>query len=207
MNAVTPPTSVGAAFDHLLRWLAPAPVEAEAAFISLRLRLIRFFESQACPLAEDCADDTLQRVAHKIAAGVEVQVSDPYLYARGFARLILQEQWRKHARHAPLEELPLTSAPTIHPDETAQREAERQTRERRLHCLERCLAAQPDESRQLFLAYHREQPGTKIDGRAELAARLGIDVTALRNRITRLRRKLEECVRECVRRDEGVQEG
>lgn len=199
MSSFTPPPAFeGTAFDKLLHWLAPDPVAAEQAFTFLRLRLIRFFESQACPLAEDCADDTMLRVAHKIADGVHVQVSDPYLYARGFARLVLQEQWRKHARHAPLEELSVQSTPRLHPDETAQRDAERQAQERRLQCLERCLASQPAESRQLFLAYHRDQTGTKIDGRAELAARLGIDVTALRNRITRLRRKLEECVRGCA---------
>lgn len=188
-------------FAALLAWLQPVDAPAAAAervFQSVRLRLIRFFEMQACPLPEDCADETIQRVAQKIGAGLVVEADDPYIYFRGVARLILQEQWRKHARWVPLEEMSEQAMLVITPDANAQNAAARHEQERRLRCLEKCLAAQPTEARKLFLAYHREQQRTKIDQRAVLAEQLGIDITALRNRITRMRRKLEECVRACA---------
>ncbi len=186
------------AFDRLFTWLATDRDEAAHRYAIIRLRLIRLFESQACPFAEDCADETIQRVAAKLGEGVEIQAGDPYIYFRGVARNVLHEQWRKHERAAPLDELPPQSLPSLHPADGERRNEERELRERRLQCLERCLAAQPPESRRLFLDYHREQSKPHIDHRATMAAELGIDVTALRNRITRLRKKLETCVRNCA---------
>lgn len=191
-------------FAGLLKALAPphAPAhEAERVFQNLRLRLIRFFESQACPLAEDCADETIQRVAHKFGAGLKIEAEDPYIYFRGVARFVLQEQWRRQTRWTPLEEVPPPALPTFDPVAATLLAASRQEREQQLRCLEQCLAAQPAEARELFLAYHqggRAEVGGNIDHRAALAAQLGIDITALRNRVTRLRRKLEECVRHCA---------
>lgn len=186
------------AFDRLFTWLAPDRDEAARRYAAIRLRLIRLFESQACPFAEDCADETIHRVAVKLGEGVEVLAGDPYIYFRGVARNVLLEQWRKHERVSPLEDFPLQQLPAVHPAENERRAEDRRQREGRLQCLERCLAEQPPESRRLFLDYHREREGSKIDHRATLAAGLGIDVTALRNRVTRLRKKLETCVSNCV---------
>lgn len=189
------------AFERLFTWLSPDRDEAARQYAAIRLRLIRFFESQGCPFAEDCADETIHRVAGKFGEGVEIQTGEPYLYFRGVARNVLFEQWRKRERSAPLDELPPQNIPAIHPAEGERQEEDRNQRERRLQCLERCLAQQPPENRRLFLDYHREGTGTKIDHRAAMAVELGIDATALRNRITRLRKKLETCVRNCLNGD------
>jgi len=188
-------------FDRLFDWLAADRDEAARRYQALRARLIRFFESQACPLAEDCADETIHRAAAKLSEGVMIEADDPYIYLRGVARNVLREQWRKHARSASLDDLPPGATPAITPAGIERRDEETNERERKLQCLEKCLGALPDEARKIFLDYHREQAATKIDQRAEMAARLGIDITALRNRVTRQRKKLEQCVLNCLNGD------
>jgi RNA polymerase sigma factor (sigma-70 family) len=185
-------------FDRFLDWLAADREQAAEIYQVLRRRLIRFFESQACPLAEDCADDTLHRVAQKLSEGVTIETNDPYTYSRGVARNVLHEQWRRQRRSASLDELSPQTSPAIDPADAERRREELDNHERRLRCLEKCLGELPDEARRLFLDYHRQQQTTKIDQRARLAERLGIDITALRNRVTRLRKRLEQCLLDCI---------
>jgi hypothetical protein len=54
------------------------------------------------------------------------------------------------------------------------------------------------KSRELVSVYHREEKKAKIDGRKELADRLGIGVNALRIRAHRIRAGLQECVVLCL---------
>ena len=191
------------AFDRLLRWLDPDRDQAGATYEQLRIKLVRFFEHYGCWYAEDCTDETLQRVAQKIAAGVEVSASDPYVYCRGVARNVMLERWRQQEKApAAIDELPPQHHPAVHPDEVELRRQERLRRERLLECLDRCLRALPPDHRQLFLDYHQDEQRAKIDHRALLAEQLGIDITALRNRLARLRKKIEACAAECARQRE-----
>ena len=52
-------------------------------------------------------------------------------------------------------------------------------------CLERCLERLPVESQELVLLDHQDQQRARIDGRRELARRLGIGLNALRIRVFR----------------------
>jgi DNA-directed RNA polymerase specialized sigma24 family protein len=61
-----------------------------------------------------------------------------------------------------------------------------------------------DESRELIVAYYREQQRAKIKLRKELAERLGIPLNALRIRAHRIRAKLEECVVNCLQQSQGA---
>lgn len=186
-------------FENLLRWMHADREKAAMVYEGLRVKLERFFESYGCPFAEECTDETLERVAQKISAGVEVFADDPYIYARGVARNVLLEQWRKQEKVVVgVEELSSKNHPAVFPLAVQLREQERSTKEKMLDCLERCLQELSPESRQLFLDYHQDKRRTKTDHRASLAKELGIDITALRNRLTRLRKKMEDCVRRCA---------
>jgi RNA polymerase sigma factor (sigma-70 family) len=187
----------GATFEALLRWLHPNRDQAGEIYERMRAQLIRFFSIQNCPFPEECADDTLQRAAVKISQGVEVRAADPYTYLRGIARNVLHEAWKRQQR-APtaLDDLPSAAQPAAMPNDAAASDETR--REQMLTCLQRCLQELPEESRQLFISYHQSETGARIDARNELAARLGIDITALRNRVTRIRIKLESCLRNCL---------
>jgi len=188
------------AFDKLLGWLHPDREEAGVVYEQLRVKLLRLFEHHGCWSAEDCADETLRRVAQKLAEGVEILAGEPYVYCRGVARNVMLEEWRQQERVADaLDELPPQRHPAFHPDEAERQEQERWRREHLLECLDRCLEALPPDHRQLFLEYHQDERRAKIDHRTALAEQLGIEITALRNRLTRLRKKVEACASECAR--------
>ncbi len=187
------------AFESLLRWLHPDREQAGVKYEELRVKLTRFFERFGSRFAEEGADETLQRAACKLAEGVKVFSDNPYSYCRGIARNLMLEQWRDHEKSATsLDDLPPRNIPTIQPGEDASRQRERLERERLLECLEGCLQSLPDESRLLFLEYQHDAGRAKIDRRSSLAERLGIDITALRNRLTRLRKKIEACTLQCA---------
>jgi DNA-directed RNA polymerase specialized sigma24 family protein len=65
-------------------------------------------------------------------------------------------------------------------------------------CFERCLAALTDETRSLVLDYYVAERRAKIDNRRRLARSLGLSESALRNRVQRVRNRLERCVRTCT---------
>src|SRR5262245_29074518 len=54
-------------FERLLYWLGPDPHSAGRKYESIRARLIVMFRARRCVFAEDLADITFERVAHKLA--------------------------------------------------------------------------------------------------------------------------------------------
>ncbi len=69
---------------------------------------------------------------------------------------------------------------------------------------ETCLKKLSDDSRELIVAYYREQRRAKIKLRKELAERLGIPLNALRIRAHRIRTKLEDCVVNCLEHSQSA---
>lgn len=182
-------------YAAILDLFSSEETEANLAFEKLRAKLIRFFLIQGCLQAEDCADETIERVARKLAEGLIIQSADSYAYFRGVAAFVLKENRRQQERFESLD-----SPDFIHSESLQAEEKEEKfvLRERRLECLEKVLAELSEENRRLFLEYHRDTSG-KSDVRTALAKELNIDVTALRNRLTRLRKKIETLVSDCVR--------
>jgi DNA-directed RNA polymerase specialized sigma24 family protein len=172
-------------FDVLLRRLDEDPERAGLAFEQLRRTLLRFFGWNRVPIPEDAADDTITRVARRLAEGHVIQdVSD---FALGVARLVLRESWRAGKRFESLDDAGAerwAAPPEPEPEPDVSRH------------LERCLALLPDDARALVLAYYAGVPGQdKIRARNALAGTHGLTPNALRSRVQRLRDRLEECVR------------
>jgi DNA-directed RNA polymerase specialized sigma24 family protein len=71
--------------------------------------------------------------------------------------------------------------------------------ERRLECLDGCLAQLRPDQRELVVDYYRDAKRRKIERRRALAARLGISLNALAIRACRIRSTLETCVSACCR--------
>lgn len=184
------PDADRASFDRLLAALDPDRERAGALYEGLRARLIRFFAWRGAEGAEDLADRTIDRVSRKFSEGETIREADPSAYFYGVARNILRERWTERARERsrqPLVPFPPAPAPE-----------ERAVFERRLACLDRCLAALPARSRELVLAYYEGRRRVRIDARRALAEARGIPVNALRIRVCRLRLHLEACVRACL---------
>lgn len=169
-------------FDDLLAWLNPQREQAGRSYEDIRQRLIRIFMHRGCTVAEDLADETINRVARKVRDIRGYYVGNPALYFYGVARNVYID----HLKRKP--ELPPHVASVEEPDES----------EASYDCLDKCLAELTQQNRELVLEYYREQEGAKIKQHQEMAQRLGIALNALRIRMCRLRAGLKECVQECL---------
>jgi DNA-directed RNA polymerase specialized sigma24 family protein len=162
--------------------LAALGPEAGEHYEQLRRRLLIFFGAQRHAEAEQAADETLDRVARRLAEGMPVLSIESYVL--GIARNVVREGWKKRK---PVEvDWQRMAAPEPAAPQLA------------LDCLERCLERLAPASRRWVERFYTGEGGEKIRARAALAAELGIDTNALRVRMHRVRGKLEACVRACL---------
>jgi DNA-directed RNA polymerase specialized sigma24 family protein len=177
-----------AAWSELIAFLARGGRSGGAAYEDLRQRLQLFFEWKGCGGAPDLADETLNRVAAKLAAGEQIVTDEPWRYAFGVARFVYLEAVKRNARHTQVERGDSAEPRDGDRDAAAQREA-------RLAALEACLGALPPRTQQMLLRYHEDDGRQRIDHRKQLADELGIALNALRIRVHRVRLQIEDCVR------------
>jgi len=175
------------AFDRLLAAFGEDRDSAGEKYLEVRGNLIRFFEWRGCPFPEDHADETMNRVARKLAAGEEVRT--PSAYCMGVARLLLLEIGKERAREQQAMSEMANSQPFA--DDASESEAP-------IECLRQCLENLPADNRDLIIAYYQGEKGTKIENRKRLTDRFKVPVNTLRMRALRLREKLQACVEQCL---------
>lgn len=179
-----------AGFDRLLAALDDDREAAGRKYEVLRANLIRFFGWRGDGAPEEHADETLDRVARKFAAGAEgrEEIHDLTGYCIGVARLLLHEVYREQAkRQKALRELP-TQEVSAAADET----------EARLECLRRALEGLPPSDRELIVQYYQGERSAKIENRRRLAERRKVSAGTLRMQALRLRQGLEASVAKCL---------
>jgi len=170
-------------FDQLLLWLDGDRERAGQRYEELRLRLIRKFARRGCPVAEELADQTIDRVVGKVGQIADGYVGDPALYFYRVAQYVFLEYVRKQPNPLPL--------PPPEPGRSNEIE-------RRHNCLDRCLDGFDGNARTLILHYYSDERRAKIDRRAALARDLGISVNALRMRAHRIKLELQRCIDGCL---------
>jgi DNA-directed RNA polymerase specialized sigma24 family protein len=173
--------------DALLRMLDPDRNRAAEKYEIIRRKLIRLFEWRGCEFPEELTDVTFNRVAKRMSEGIPVETPLSYFY--GVAHLIYKEEWRRVAR-----EQKILNSGDWRPPSPPEEEPD----DRRLVCLKKCLEQLPADQRHLLLEYHKGEEGN-IRNRKRLADELGIPINALRIRVHRVRRKLEDCIESCLR--------
>jgi DNA-directed RNA polymerase specialized sigma24 family protein len=172
--------------EALLACLDPDRDRAAEKYEIIRRKLIRLFEWRGCEFPEELADVTLDRVGKRMSEGVNP--SDPLGYCYGVAHLVYKEEWRRAARKQKIfKSGDLSPSP---PDEELE--------DYRLTCLKKCLEQLPADQRRLLLEYHKGEEGN-IRNRKKLADELGIPINALRIRVHRIRRKIEDCIESFLR--------
>lgn len=177
------------AFDKLLVAFGGDRDSAAQKYLEIRTNLTRFFEWRGCSFPEDHADETINRIAKRVAEGEEILNYSGY--ALGVARLLLLEINKGRQR----EQLALAEIGTA-----SEVYEEADTDEGRLTCLRSCLQTLSTDNRDLILQYYQGEKGEKIQNRKKLMGRLGVPVNTLRMRALRLRERLQSCVEECVER-------
>lgn len=179
------------AFDKLLIALGGGDRESGSEkYLEIRSNLTRFFEWRACSFPEDHADETINRIAKKVAEGEEIL--NPSGYAMGVARLLLLEILKSRQREqSALTELGQANEAYVDSDDDDGD---------RLECLRNCLQTLSPDNRELILQYYQGEKSEKIKNRKKLMDRLGIPVNTLRMRTLRLRDRLQGCVEQCMAR-------
>jgi hypothetical protein len=183
--------------ERLLAALAPERDQAGVRYEAIRRRLTALFRWRGCAEAEDLADETIDRVAARLAEGAAIFAQDPYSFFHGVALRVLQEYWRRpRRREEALEARHDPSAPAAPEDDAV-----------RLGCLDECLGRLAAPERELVAAYHAADAGGRIRARRVLAERLGLTAGALRIKVFRLRAGLCACVEDCCKASAGETDG
>jgi len=175
------------ALEALLAALGPNRETAGVQYEEIRRKLVRLFEWRGCTSPDDLADETINRVARRMAEGVELRSADPYGYFCGVAHLVYKEVMRRQAR-----EIAALESGDWPPPSSGEPPADH-----RLAILTQCLQTLDTDQRRLVLEYHRDE--NHICTRKDLSRELGVPMNALRIRVHRLRRKLEDCIAEKLR--------
>jgi hypothetical protein len=167
------------ALERLLSRLDTDPTAAGEKYERLRRALLKFFSWHQIPEADSSVDETLDRIARRLDAGHHID--DVPVFAYGVARMVRLERQRKSAAMPTTsEEFLLTQAAPTQCEDIEVRDA----------CLQRCLAELSPKDRDLIVTYYVGTGRERIEGRARLAAALGLSDNALRHRAQRLRDRL-----------------
>lgn len=185
-------------FSLLLLTLDPIADKAAEKYEELRLRLAQYFRlSCHCPQAwaDALADKTMDRIALKLEQGTQVEKIGAYALAI--------------ARYIWLENKDLLREDSLG-DELLEVSGEFQVVEESDEsylCLEQCLdtAIKDKADRNIILKYYDTAEGEKNkDHRKKLAQSLNLQPDTLKVRAFRLRKILEQCIRECLKTDAAL---
>jgi DNA-directed RNA polymerase specialized sigma24 family protein len=183
-----------ASFRRLLTWLDGGVESGGESYLEIRRRLSAFFDRRNCHFPDDLADETLNRVARRLEEEGSIIAGPPARYCYVVAKFVFLEYVRDVRRQGGPEVA--VEARDLERRVSAPLE-DAGSAEKRLSCLDRCLASIPPEDRELILAYYGRGEGRNADRRRDLAARLGLTANALAIRACRIRDTLERCVRSC----------
>ncbi len=176
-------------FDRLLGWLHPDRGRAGEIYEEIRSLLVKGFRAHGCPVADDLADLTINRVAQEEPEFFAAYVGEPAPYFRRVGYYIYKEWLRRQRQTVPLPEDMEVRAPA------AAAEDERVEYE----CLEECIGQLRPDSRELVLQYYKGEKRVKIELRKELATRLDTQLPQLRLKAHRIRLALKECIMRCLK--------
>lgn len=168
-------------FDRLLSWLDNDRERAGLLYEKIRWRLVTILAARGCTLAEEMADEVIDRVARRVPDIQATYVGDKAIYFLG----VMNNVHHEYLRRPPSPQL-------IEPQQDVE------NREQIYFCLDRCLEQLAPYARQLIERYYAADRQAKIDLRKVIARELGIKTSTLRLRALRIREKLQTCVESCL---------
>jgi RNA polymerase sigma factor (sigma-70 family) len=184
-------------FRRLLDWLDCGTDSDGYSYVEMRRRLRDYFVRKNCRTADDLADETLTRVARRLEEEGITLAETPARYCYIVARFVFLEHLREDKSHRmvahPAGDIAL-QAPALSTADAAEAVG---IREKLFGCLEQCLQELDPLNRRIITRYYIGSERVKIDSRRELAESLGLSANALTIRASRIRKRLEACVRRC----------
>jgi DNA-directed RNA polymerase specialized sigma24 family protein len=180
-------------FDGLLLWLDPNRERAGEGYERIRSGLIKRFRQLGCgSVAEELANQTIDRVAGKLPEIIAKYIGDrePYFFSTAY------NVYREHLRKPVV--MSLTSIDFVRPNlRSAQEVFEKELLD---FCLRHCIEKLPPNSREMIRGYYGGEKQDKIRLRKQLAERFGIKAANLRLRAQRARTDLKKCILDCIQR-------
>src|SRR5258708_39328911 len=173
-------------FDRLLLWLDHDPERAGMIYEKIRWRLIAVLASRGCPMAEELADETIDRVARRVADIQATYVGDQAIYFLGVMNNVHHEYLKRPVMPRGLEIV-----------------AAADEKETTHLCLDQCLDKLSPHARQMIEQYYAANKRAKIDLRKRIAEQFGISLNTLRLRALRIREKLQACIEQCLGAEAG----
>lgn len=183
-------------FRQFLIWLDEGEESDGVRYLEMRRRLALYFDRKKCLSPDELADETLGRVAQKLQEKGEITNLSPAHYCYVVARFVFLEYLRRAEQNQlSMDEILGSASSRVTAAEPSRDDNAVEKQAKLLDYLERCLDRLCSEDRELILEYYRGDGSRKIEGRRELAARLGLSQNALTIRSCRIRNKVEACVR------------
>ncbi len=175
-------------FDKFLKTLDADRDAAARKYLLLRDRLERFFEWRSCENVEELTDIVFDRAVKKITQ-VE-KVLNVEAFCVSIAKFVFLENQRESFRTEEIDE----NYSKTHKSEADETD---ELKEKRLKCLDSCLAELPIDNRKLIFSYFDTDDKTMIPARKSLADQLRITLNSLRIKVCRLKAQLEKCTKKC----------
>lgn len=184
MFRVMPKSLTSESLKKLLAALSSDEVEAVRLYTKLRESLVRFFQIKGVADEDESADETLDRVAEKLEQGAKIE--DLRNFAFGVAKYVALEAIRREQTRArSADSFYLKDSAT---DEFGESDA--------VETLRECFKGLYERERRLILKYFEDLTADELyENRRKLAESENLSLNALRNRISRLRKRLEDCMR------------
>jgi DNA-directed RNA polymerase specialized sigma24 family protein len=173
-------------FDALLRWLDEDRDRAGLVYERIRWRLVTIFAARGCQVAEELADETIDRVARRVGDIARDYEGDKARYFFGVANNVHHEYLKRA--------VPTESPEKIEPG------MDKVDKERLHDCLDQCLDRLALAEREMLLRYYSQEKETKADQHILMAGELNITINTLRLRVLRMKQKLQPCVERCLKR-------
>lgn len=172
-------------FARFLESLSPDVDEAGRLYNRLvEKKLPGLFAMKGIADTAGAANETIRRAVEKIAGGADVP--DGERFCLGIARNVAWEWWRRERREEAVFRRFIEGLADDASEEV----------ERIEHILKPCFEHLKDEERKLLVAYCSVPDGMSgAEHHRRLAEELGKTVGALRIQISRVRDRLEECVK------------
>jgi hypothetical protein len=176
----------GVVFASLLTFLCPEdPDEANRRYMRLHQKLAGYFRLRGMLDPSNDADDALDRAGKNIVKGVSIPDIDRFCI--GIARNIVLERLRQRRR----EESAFLQFLNHSQDNSTEAMVDRIT-----NLMKPCFEKLDADDQDLLKSYCWVPAGVdRAEHRRQLAERLQLKIEALRIRVTRLRRGLENCVK------------
>jgi len=175
--------AVPASIPALLAALGETAEESGREYERLRSKLILFFSRRLIEFPEDLADESLDRLARRIAEGKEID--SVAAFALGIARHVALEQMGRKNRAQTMEDDFWNNIPA--PVATLSEDVE-------VARMERCLKRLHPEESGLLRSYYLAKEEKPIAARGKLAEGLGISANTLRQRVFLARQRLRDCM-------------